>query len=507
MGKKFTRRDFLKFSGVFPLSFAAPEFLKRIDLQQRQQNVIVIVLDALSAYNISLYGYQRETMPNLARLAKQAVVYHNHYANSNFTTPGTASLLTGVAPWTHRAFKGNSKVISPFDKKNFFSAFQNYYSIAFTHNGWAYTLLKQFRKELDELIPSKDLFLKSYNNFVPSLFENDNDIASVSWIRAMQAERGIFAYSLFLSRLYKWLQQRNLEKQMVQFPRGLPTAGANFDFLLEDAIDYIGEGVSAVHQPFVGYFHFLPPHSPYNTSVDFYNAFKGDNFATVDKPIDIFAKEMSQSVVDQRRAEYDEFLLYCDKHFARLYNHLEMSGLLENTWIVLTSDHGELFERGIIGHTTEVLYEPVLRVPLVIFEPGRTEGMDIHIPTSSIDVLPTMLQVTGNAIPGWIEGNILPPYTTTALDYDRSIVAVRAKNNEQDAPLTQASTMMLKDSFKLHYYFGYPEISSEGMVKLFDLKSDPEELNDISEQKKETTSELLRELKQKLAKADEPYLK
>ncbi len=64
-------------------------------------------------------------------------------------------------------------------------------------------------------------------------------------------------------------------------------------------------------------------------------------------------------------------ILYADKEFGRFFDYLDSSGLLDNTWVVLTSDHGEMFERGIDGHDTEVLYEPVIRIPLMIFEPGR----------------------------------------------------------------------------------------------------------------------------------------
>src|SRR4030095_6705463 len=66
-------------------------------------NIIILILDAMSALILSLYGYQRETTPHLARLAERATVYHTHYAAGNFTTPGTASILTGMYPWHHRA--------------------------------------------------------------------------------------------------------------------------------------------------------------------------------------------------------------------------------------------------------------------------------------------------------------------------------------------------------------------------------------------------------------------
>ena len=505
MKNAITRRDFLKLAGVLPLGIAAPQFMNRIQPFTGKHNVIVVVFDALSAYDIPLYGFPRDTMPNLSRLAKRAIIYKNHYAGGNFTTPGTASILTGVLPWTHRAFQENSMVAAPFDKQNIFTVFPNYYHIAYTHNGWAYTLLKQFRNELDELIPREKLFLDSFDNFIPALFNNDDDIALVSWVRNMRVRENGFAYSLFLANLYEWYQERKIEGLKDGFPRGLPTTGSDNGFLLDQAVDFIGERLPLIPQPFVGYFHFLPPHYPYRTSLEFYNAFKGDGFSSIEKPVDVLTKKISQNL-HARRTGYDEFILYCDKEFSRLYDHLEDSGLLDNTWIVLTSDHGEMFERGISGHSTDVLYEPVIRVPLVIFEPGRTDGMEVNIPTNNIDLLPTMLHVTGNEIPEWLEGIVLPPYTKSSPDTERSIFVMRANDNHQYAPLTQASTIILKDRYKLHYYFGYPVVSPQGLVKLFDVQADPEELNDLYPVKKETALELLNEIQAKLTEVNKPYL-
>src|SRR5512135_2747779 len=162
MRTPINRRDFLKLGGLLPASLAGPAVLKMLSPAASaggRQNVIVIVFDAFSAYNISLYGYRRETTPNLARLAKRAVVYHNHFAGSNFTTSGTASLLTGTLPWTHRAIQPDGQVAEPFKTKNIFGAFQDYYRLAYTHNGWAYTLLRQMEKETNELIPREKLLL------------------------------------------------------------------------------------------------------------------------------------------------------------------------------------------------------------------------------------------------------------------------------------------------------------------------------------------------------------
>ncbi|MGZ9222813.1 MAG: sulfatase/phosphatase domain-containing protein, partial [Anaerolineales bacterium] len=161
-------------------------------------------------------------------------------------------------------------------------------------------------------------------------------------------------------------------------------------------------------------------------------------------------------------------------------------------------------ERGISGHGSRVLYQPVVRIPLMIFEPGRQAGTDIYESTSAVDVLPTLAHLTGQKTPGWTEGVVLPPYGTTTPD--RNVYVVQAIDNAQDAALTQASTVLVKENYKLHYYFGYPETSEGELVKLFDIKSDPEELVDLYSSKGGIAMELLNELKGKLAEVNKPYL-
>src|SRR5262245_39976018 len=128
------RRDFLKLVSTLPLGYAASKWPWLQGDQRQQSNVIIVVFDAFSAYNISLYGYERGTTPKINRLAKRAIRYHNHFAGGNFTTPGTASLLTGVLPWTHRAINLKGDVLDRFITQNIFSVFKNYYRIAYTHN-------------------------------------------------------------------------------------------------------------------------------------------------------------------------------------------------------------------------------------------------------------------------------------------------------------------------------------------------------------------------------------
>jgi arylsulfatase A-like enzyme len=510
MKDQFTRRDFLKLAGLLPLWIAAPRLAgSSTHVQQagKAQNVIIVVFDAFSACNISLYGYQRETTPNLARLAEKAIVYHNHYAGGNFTAPGTASLLTGTLPWTHRSFHHAGRVDEAFVKNNIFTAFESYYRLAYSHNPMANGLLGQFENNMDDFVPRGKLFLKD-DTLIPSLFKNDDDIATVSWLRALKGEDR-FSYSLFLSHLlfaFEKYQDRKIEDLRSQFPIGLPSIFTDNYYMLEDAIDWFGSALIDLPKPLISYLHFMPPHAPYRTHREFFGRFKDDGWLPPLKPFDLFSRDEDHDIARtlNKRLLYDEFILYVDREFGRFFDQLEGSGLLDDTWLILTSDHGEMFERGINGHTTPVLYEPVVRIPLLVFEPGRKMRTDVYEPTSAVDILPTLLHVTGQQPATWAEGNVLPPFSDS--QSDRNIYALEARKNEKYAPLKVATTTMRKGQYKLMYFSGYKELGSgEERIELYDLENDPEEMNDLYSSKRDTSIELISELKAKLTEVNEPY--
>jgi len=205
------------------------------------------------------------------------------------------------------------------------------------------------------------------------------------------------------------------------------------------------------------------------------------------------------------RTSYDEFILYADREIGRFFDNLEKSGLLENTWVILTSDHGEMFERGIQGHFTPVLFQPVIRVPLMIFQPGQNSRTDIYENTSAVDLLPTLLHITDQKPAAWTEGILLPPFREIT-DPERSIYVLQARFTLQDEPISVGTTTLIKGGYKLMYFFGYEELGGGERIELYDIKNDPEEINNLTNSKRETTKEMLDELKQKLKEENKPYL-
>jgi arylsulfatase A-like enzyme len=475
-------------------------------------NVLIIVFDALSADNVSLYGYPRQTTPNFARFAENATVFHRHYSGGNFTTPGTASLLTGSYPWSHRAFQLYGTVTDAYLQRNLFSAFSSstFYKTTYTHNDLAATLLYQFVDDINLLKKTRDLCLFDEILFAEGAFVKDRNAAFIGERTIVRGQRGQtlqLPSSLFLAMLHRiW---RTREKTGLQakykklFPRGLPSTNATpFFFLLEDAIDWVQSQITSVHQPYLGYFHFMPPHEPYNTRREFVGIFN-DDWKPVSKPPHYFTQGFNEQTLQQHRREYDEYIAYVDAEFGRLYDFMQTRGLLENTVLVLTSDHGELFERGILEHNTPALFDPVMHVPLVISRAGQRGRSDVYTPTSCVDVLPTLLKVTGQAIPDWCEGVVLPTFTDQPASPERSIYTIEAKSNPKHAPLTEGTVAMMKDRYKLIHYLGYNSL--ENADELYDLVDDPEELNNLATSNASLAVELKSELQAKIVEVNQPY--
>lgn len=500
------RRTFLKsllMLSLLELRYALPVLGDIVQQEDADRpNVIFIVLDTFSARHASLYGYERETTPNLTRFADRATVYHRHYSTANFTAPGTASLLTGTYPWTHRALHINGIPLARFADDNLFAllADSGQERVAYTHNSLVTLLLDQLSDHIDHYVSPRDLSV--FDDLLSDrLFTNDYETAFLGEKLILPKDRRIVSSSLFVSLLDTLRRERRIEQVRQefadQFPRGIPRADQHTRyFLLEDAIDWLIEeltddgGASSLL-----YAHLYPPHGPYNPRKEFVSAFIGDGLPSVQKPLNPVDRiGVAQDLLDQNRQQYDSHVLYTDAEFGRLYDTLLDNGTLDNSYLIITSDHGQLFERGVHGHITPLLYEPLIHIPLLISAPGQTTRQDVHAPTSNVDLLPTLLHLADKSIPEWVEGVVLPPFAEEV--GDRPIFALEAKTNAKQGPLTNATICMIKGDHKIIRYFGYEVV--DNAYELFDLSNDPEELDNLFDAEPDLAATLRAEIDAKV---------
>lgn len=498
---KLSRRDFLKLAAAGGTAALSELMPRNVFTGETPKGVIIFVFDAMSARNLSVYGYPRRTTPNFERFASHATVFHAHNSAGNYTTPGVASLLTGTYPWTHRALNISGLIARQHVRHNIFSAFgDTFHRFAYSQNISATYQLDQFGQDVDVLLPPETF--STISKIIGSNFTRDRSAAYRAF-DGFLANNDELPAALVLGSISRiWTRRELALYQNADYPAGPPRmAGHPLYFELKEVFNgLIASLQQPVSKPLLAYYHLWAPHSPYRATSKFTDLFL-DNWKPMPKPQSSFGPHIPNSSLNTRRRRYDEYIANVDDEFARLLDAMEKNGILENNYVVVTSDHGDMFERGVDGHITPLLYDPVIHTPLMIAAPGQVSRADITTPTNSVDVVPTLLHVTNQKIPDWCEGQILPGLGGVE-DPARTTFTVEAKSNTAFAPLSHATIAMRKGQYKLICYVGYGE---QNFYELYDHENDLEELHDLYPQQPLIAKAMREELLDKLSEVNLDY--
>lgn len=514
--RQLSRRDFLKLTaatagGALLAPIVADEKTVRGENSARP-NIILLVFDAMSARHLSLYGYERETTPNISRFAQKASVYHSHYSGGNFTTSGTGSMLTGTYPWTHRAINHRGRIIPSLAARNIFNFLGNSYErIAFSHNWWVHLLLSQFEPSINNLISPTSYSTKIKHILVEDRFSKDYLTAYYAYEDALNSDSTDTPPASMLlafreAALDKRVGKRERGGGISNYPYGPPSTEYNeFELgtVLAGMASSFPDPVKS-QRPWFEYFHIIPPHQPYSPNKDFAALFQ-DTQGFVRKPVHPLVPDyLDDRMLLKYHSRYDQFIANVDHEFGILLDGLEKSGTLDSTYFIITSDHGEIFERGMLGHSGPLLYDAMIRIPLLIRAPGQTQRKDYYSTTSNLDLAPTILQLAGVDAPPELEGQFLPGFGAVEQP-DRPVFSIQAYRNSPFKALTSASIALKQGEYKLIHYLGYAGIRDE--FELYDLKNDPDELNNLYGKLNNTSLELKSALLEALTLANKPYEK
>lgn len=508
MKKLLSRRDFLKLLAIMPALLTEGRVAKGIRSGKGHPNVIILVCDAMSARHLSLYGYPRKTSPNMERFASHATVYHSHYSGGNFTATGTASLLTGTYPWTHRALHYASLIDEDIKNHNLFNlAGGDSFRVGYAQNPWVDLFLYQFVEAVDKHIPT-GAFNLSTHLYYDKIFSHD-PLISYKAIDEFALQNHLPAGSSFVAMLQKLQTVKSIKDFAAtykeQFPYGVPYIfNGNSDlpsYFVEDVFDGLIATIERLpHSSSLAYFHIYPPHAPCLPRKDFADTFKDDGWSPMEKPKHPLGDGLGFDYIVDQLHFYDEYIAELDAEFGRLHDFMSGKGIFEESYVILTSDHGELFERGTVAHLTPLLYEEVIKIPLIISAPGQKSQQDIFTPTSSVDLVPTLLELLGRPVSKVTEGKTLPGLGGEGRTED-AIYIVEAKENSAFTPISRASIAMVKGQYKLIRY-SYPDFQE---YELYDLRNDPEELNDLAGVHPKLFSGMQAELLEKLDRVNTPF--
>jgi len=502
-----SRRDFLNLTSLISISALSGCLGKFDKVLTDRPNIIIILFDAMSANHMSLYGYPRETTPQISNFASRASVYHSHYSAGNFTTTGTASMLTGMFPWKHRAFNQGGLIQPDLVLNNPYSLLGDaYYRLLYSQNIWPDHLVGQFYEDVDRFLPLTS-FSRRGNNLVYDKFGKDRSLAAITFEEFLFTLTASHVGSSLLGYLYKSLALYVIVNNQTHpdYPKGVPENESFAPYLNEEVYEGLFEELIALEArnvPYFAYAHLYSPHSPYKPGEKFSKLFK-DDFLPPEKPVHpLLPSTLDYRDVLQKRRSYDQQIAHVDAEFGKLIDRLESEGVLENSYVIATSDHGEMFERGFAGHGSLMMYEPVLKIPLLIHAPGQKERQDYYSLTSNVDILPTLLNISDNEIPDILDGKKLPGYGGIE-NSERPVFALDAVENSAFQPINKAVISMHKSNYKLIAYFGYP--SYDHAYEFYNLENDPEEMINLADSNSADFVRTKEELLDNLADANRPH--
>jgi arylsulfatase A-like enzyme len=403
-------------------------------------NIILIVVDTLRADSVEPFGPTPGTTPAFARFAADGVAFTRAYAQSSWTRPSIASILTAQYPSAHGAV--HKMDFLPDRAHTMAEALRpaGYWTAAFVNNINVAPVFN-FQQGFDEFV-----YLEP--SFYFGATESATKLAIYKGLRV--ARERLFAHRMYF---YNYYQDAEVVNTRVKA------------WLAEKP-----------PEPFFLLMHYMEPHDPY-----FEHPYNGKGVARVLTP------NPAPERADELRGLYAGAVRYLDEHLGGLFDHLRQSGVYDRSTIVMTADHGEEFQdHGGWWHGT-TLYEEGIHVPLVIKRPSEPlRGQRRNDAVRSVDIAPTLMAASGLPAPPSFMGRDLFTGTVTG-----PLVA------EEDLEGNQLASIYV-DGWKLiTANAGNPRgLATE---ELYNLDADPKERRNLAGEAKEKVAQLRGELQRMLA--------
>ena len=232
-------------------------------------------------------------------------------------------------------------------------------------------------------------------------------------------------------------------------------------------VDYVANQFSErldeyLNDPFLIYLHIVYPHRPYQAPSPYQGMFGLDSYAN-------YSKSIRGPIINA----YDAEIRRTDDLVAEINRALESRDLLEDTWMILLSDHGEGFwEHGFGEHGT-LFYDEAIKIPLIIVPPkGQQRGSErVDTPVSNLDVFATILDIAGIPLPeGTVSLSLMGSGSPARKNPSRILFSESAHSYD-----IQARTV-IRDGYK---YSNYPSAPKSRRNYLFNLRNDPFELKNL----------------------------
>lgn len=466
-----------------------------------KRNVLLIVVDQWRADCLSGFGTPAPNTPNIDRLRQQGVTFRNHVTTAVPCGPARASMHTGLYAMNHRQV-------------------QNWVPLDARH----VTLPRLARAA------GYDPALVGYTTSVPDPRQTPHADPRFRYMGdTMDAWRPVGVFEPEHDSYYGWLAQKGFtlppNRADIWLPDGadsipgatdrparIPADLSDSAFFTDKALTYL-KGHNG--KPFFLHLGYYRPHPPFVASAPYHAMYDPADMAApvravsaeveaaqhpllrhflrVGKQSSFFHRaegmvaDMSEAAIRQMRATYFGLMTEVDDCLGRIFAWLDQTGQWDETLIVFTSDHGEqLGDHYLLGKLG--YHDESFRIPLVIRDPdARAQGgRVVDAFTEMVDIMPTLIDWIGGAVPHQVDGRSLLPWVRgqtpdawrDALHYEFDFREVPGSSAETALGLTmdQCGLCVLHDAdWKYVHFTALPPL-------LFDLHNDPHQFRNLAQE-------------------------
>jgi arylsulfatase len=409
-------------------------------------NIVMIVLDTQRGDHLGCAGYWRKDIsPNIDRIASEGVLFKDFYAGGIPTGAGFTTMFTGLYPIHHRFY------LTPWEGPNYIN--------------------------FDDSVPMAAEIFRDHG-FVTAAADNLINFES----HMKQFVRG---YRYYLNPT----------------PANTPHAWVTADQFNAMALPWI-ENIAKPSQPFFAFIHYWDPHLPYNHPEEWRDYYHYDENSASELPkiptkagydyvpgwgpahkIDeysAYAERYIRRGWTVTREYYDEEVRYVDNAVGQVYRALEAQGILDDTCILITGDHGE--ELGQHGKTWDhrYMFDSTTHVPLIIRCPkSLPQGKIVSGIAQHVDIVPTLMDIAG------VKDDKLKFDGYSLLPQIRGEAPGRPYAFTEGGINWLYDRAILKDGCKLIWH-GYTD-----RVESYNVDADPAEIYDLADSEPDKRNEMV----------------
>ena len=435
-------------------------------------NIVMVITDQQRFDTIAAAGFGYMITPNLDRLVKEGTFFRSMYVTAPSCAPSRASLFTGLYPHTNGVFRNDEPWTHTWVRQ-LADAGYRCVNVGKMHTS---PFEESFGFHERHVVENKD----RANPSLPYFLDN--------WDKAIWS-RGYEKPSRVTYR-----RREDYKDRLGAFVWDIPADLHSDNFVPGLAAHWIDTWRGAA--PFFLEIGIPGPHPPYDPTQDTLDLYAGRNIpapiidrAAIDAQPTAYKKLRTQHLTHdhdavvhlddptpaqlrRQREHYFANVTMIDTQIGHLREALERRGVLQDTVVIFTSDHGDCLNDH--GHSQKWnMYEQSVHVPALVWGPGRiATGRTVEDLVSLFDFGPTILELAGLEAPRWMEARSLMPYLTDGTSNPRTHVFAEHAG-DQIFHGTEFMTMIRDHRWKLVHFVD----SDEG--QLFDLEADPQELHTL----------------------------